>query len=127
MDVLRKEVNPFAIAFQDPENFLPEEEWYFGSKVENMMNNRNVVDQLGSKMNTGTLKPALVTVRQCAGGSKTRVFTSRALAIPQRKLFWNGLRGLIYQAAEPPARLVAVKQRAWFSETARPVLTNNPM
>lgn len=56
MDVLSKEVNPFAIAFQDPGNFLPEEEWYFGSKVENMMKNRNVVDQLGSEVNSFRVK-----------------------------------------------------------------------
>lgn len=54
--ILRAESNPFAVGFQDPFNFMSENEWYFGSKVENMMKNKNVIEGLGEGIHSFQVK-----------------------------------------------------------------------
>lgn len=48
-DVLKSKSDPFEVEFKDPSNFLPENEWYCGSKVESMLADKNVLEKLGSE------------------------------------------------------------------------------
>ncbi len=46
-DILKSKSDPFEVEFKDCSSFLPENEWYFGRKVESMLADKNVLGELG--------------------------------------------------------------------------------